>query len=143
MTSSVRFIDASVFVHAYLKPKRPLKTVEVEIKEAAKKIVTRVNGGERVITTVVHLGEISNVLEDHLPLEDALGIERALCLRENITIVGVSYEDYVSALDEAERHEVGVNDALAYVMMKKHGADEVYSFDKDFDRFEDVKRLRT
>ena len=111
--------------------------------EAARKIVIRINGGERAITTVVHFGEISNILEDHLPLEDALGIERALCLRENITIVGVSYEDYVSALDEAERHEVGVNDALAYVTMKKHGADEIYSFDKDFDRFEDVKRLRT
>lgn len=142
MTPPERFIDASVFVHAYLKPKRPLKPLEAQIKDAAKKIIIRINNGERVITSVVHFGEISNILEDHLPLTDALSIERALCLRENITVEGVLHEDYISALDEAERHRVGVNDALAYVVMKKHGLSEIYSFDKDFDKFEDAKRLR-
>ena len=52
MTSSERFMDASVFVHAYLKPKRPLKPQEVGVKEVAKRIVTRINGGERVLTSV-------------------------------------------------------------------------------------------
>ena len=57
MTQSVKFIDASVFVHAYLKPKRTLKPHEAAMKEAAKQIVTRVNGGEGVVISVVNLGE--------------------------------------------------------------------------------------
>jgi hypothetical protein len=31
------FVDASVFVHAFIKPKRKLKPYEVKIKQAAKK----------------------------------------------------------------------------------------------------------
>lgn len=142
MTPSVRFIDSSVFVHAYLKPKRPLKPQEEEIKEAAKKIVTRVNAGERVVSSVINLSEISNILEDHLSMVDALSIERALCLRENVSILDVRREDCIAALDEAEMHEVGLNDALVYVLMKRNDLGELYSFDRDFDRFKDVKRLK-
>lgn len=143
MSASLRFVDTSVFVHAYLKPKRVLKPSEVLIKEAARKIVTRINRGERVFTTVVHFGEMANILEDYLSVSDALNVERALCLRENVEIVTVTHEDYVAALDAAENEMVGLNDALALVAMKKHGVDELYSFDRDFDRLKNVKRLRT
>jgi len=78
-----------------------------------------------------------------LSLNDALSIEKALCLRENIAIVDVSRENYIAALDEAERHQVGLNDAMVYVLMKRNNLDELYSFDKDFDRFKDLKRLKT
>lgn len=141
MSSSVRFVDASVFVHAYLRPKRTLSPLEAEIKEAAKRIVTRVNAGEQVVTSVVHFGEISNILEDYLPLNDAVSVERALCLRENVGIIHVAREDFIEALEEAGSHEVGVNDALAYVLMKRNHLGELYSFDRDFDRFKDVRRL--
>jgi len=47
--------DASVLVHAFIKPKRKLKPHEVEIKETAKKIVSRINEGEEVGITVVQL----------------------------------------------------------------------------------------
>ena len=40
----------------------------------------------------------------------------------------------------AEDHQVGVNDALAYVLMKKDAIQELYSFDKDFDAFTDIHR---
>lgn len=78
-----------------------------------------------------------------MSLNDALSIEKALCLRENIAIVDVSRENYIAALDEAERHQVGLNDAMVYVLMKRNNLDELYSFDKDFDRFKDLKRLKT
>lgn len=142
MSSQVRFIDASVFVHAYLKPKRRLRRNEVRIKEAAKRIVTRINAGENVLTTVVHVGEISNILEDYLSLNEALSFERALCLRENVEIVEVGRRDYIAALDEAENHRIGLTDALAIVAMKKNRLSELYSFDRDFDRIKDIERLQ-
>lgn len=132
-----------MFVHAYLKPSRPLKAHEAEIKENAKQIVSRVSAGEHVMTTVVHFSEIANTLEDKLPLAEANKIERAICLRENIDIVDVAREDYVAALDEGEKHRVGLNDSLAYIIMGKQGVTELYSFDRDFDQFKDVRRIKT
>jgi hypothetical protein len=143
MSTSTRFIDANVFVHAYLRHSRPLKPSEEKLKGAAKRIVARVNDGEPVLTTVVHLGEVANIVEDHLPLSEALGVERALCLRENIEVAPVTRPDYIAALDVAQAHTISLNDALAYIAMRQRDVVEVYSFDHDFDRLRQVRRLQT
>jgi len=136
---SVAFIDASVFVYAFLKPKRKLQPHEANIKDAAKKIVSRINEGEEVATSVVQFSEVCNLLEDYLPLEEAF--EKGLLFRDNIVIHEVSEEDYLEALLIAEDQKVGANDALAYVLMKETGLGRIYSFDKDFDAFADIKRI--
>jgi len=138
---TVAFADASVFIYAFLKPKRKLQPHEASIKDAAKKIVSRINEGEEVAMSVVHFSEVCNVLEDYLPLEEALEIERGLLFRDNIIIQEVSEEDYLAALLTAEDHRVGANDALAYVLMKETGLRKIYSFDKDFDAFTGIKRI--
>jgi len=138
---SVAFVDASVFVYAFLKPKRKLQPHEANIKDAAKKIVSRINEGEEVATSVVQFSEVCNVLEDYLPLEEAFEIERGLLFTDNIVIREVSEEDYLEALLIAEDQKVGANDALAYVLMKETGLGRIYSFDKDFDAFADIKRI--
>jgi uncharacterized protein len=138
---SVVYVDANVFIYAFLKPKRKLQPHEVNLKEAAKKIVSRVNEGEKVATSVVHFSEVCNILEDYLPFGEALSIEKGLLLRENILVCEVSEDDYLKAISVAEDQQVGVNDALAYVLMKKEAIRSVYSFDKDFDRFTDINRL--
>jgi predicted nucleic acid-binding protein len=137
----VAFVDASVFVYAFLKPKRKLQPHEASVKEAAKKIVLRINEGEEAATSIVHFSEVCNVLEDYLPLEEAFAIERGLLFRDNIVIYEVSKEDYLKALSIAEEQQVGANDALAYVLMKEAGLSRIYSFDKDFDLFKDINRI--
>jgi len=134
-------VDANMFVYPFLKPKRKLQPHEVAIKEAAKKIVSRINEGEKVATSVVHFSEVCNILEDHIPFEEALLIEKGLLLRENILIGEVSEDDYFKAISAAEDQRVGVNDALAYVLMKKAAIHKIYSFDKDLDSFTDIKRI--
>lgn len=138
---SIVFLDANVFVYAFLKPKRKLQPHEEEIKEAAKAIVTRINSGEEVVTSVVHFSEVCNVLEDYLCLKEALAIEIDLLFRENILIKTVTEEDYLKALAIAEDHQVGANDAIAYVLMKESGLNRIYSFNKDFDGFKDIDRI--
>ncbi|MGB9842691.1 MAG: type II toxin-antitoxin system VapC family toxin [Candidatus Bathyarchaeales archaeon] len=135
------FVDASVFVYAFLKTKRKLQPHEASIKEIAKKIVLRINEGEEAATSTVHFSEVCNVLEDYLPIEEALTIERGLLFRDNIVIYKVTKEDYLKALSIAEAQQVGVNDALAYVLMKEAGLNKIYSFDKDFDLFKDINRI--
>jgi uncharacterized protein len=138
---SQAYVDANVFVYAFLKTKRQLQLNEVEIKQAAKNIVARISKGEKVITSVVHFSEVCNVLEDHLPSEEAILLEKGLLYRENVSICEVAQEDYIKAVSIAEDHDVGVNDALAYVLMKEQAIQTIYSFDKDLDSFTDITRI--
>ena len=138
---SVAYVDTNVFVYALLKPTRKLQPHEASAKEAAKQIVGRINAGEKVACSVVHFSEICNILEYYLPSEGALVLEKGLLLRENIQICDVTPDDYLSAVSIAEQHPVGLNDALAYVLMKRAEITKIYSFDKHFDRFQDITRI--
>jgi uncharacterized protein len=135
------YIDANVFVYAFLKTKRQLQTKELEIKQATKNIVARISKGEKVITSVVHFSEVCNVLDDHLPSEEAILLEKGLLYRENFSICEVTQEDYIKAALIAEDHNVGINDALAYALMKEQAVQAIYSFDKDLDAFTDIQRV--
>ena len=137
----MRFIDSNVFIHAYIKPKRKLKEHERRIKERAKAIIKSVNNGEEVLTTVVHISEIANLLEDFMPLKNVLDIVLGILLKSNIHVVEVSYEDYLTALSIAEKAVIGLSDALAYVIMLQKGVKEIYSFDKDFDKLGKTLRV--
>ena len=139
----MRFIDSNVFIHAYIKPTRRLQEHEERIKQGAKAIVRRVNRGEEVITTVVHLGEIANLLENFMPHRSALDTVKELLYKENIQVQEISKRDYIKAIPTAEEAAVGLNDALAYALMEQKEIREIYTFDKDFDRLEGVRRATT
>ena len=136
----MRLIDASVFIHAYLKPKRKLKNHEIKIKESAKRIVKRINDGENVYLTIPQLTEIANLVEHLMPLEHAEDIEEFLLTSPNIRLVAVSKNDYIDALKISKDMQVGLNDCVAFVVMREKGVKEIYSFDSDFDRL-GVKRV--
>jgi predicted nucleic acid-binding protein len=135
------FVDANVFIYAFLKPKRKLQPHEQKIKDAAKKIVTRINEGEETVTSVVHFSEICNILEDHLPTNEACTLEKGLLLLDNIIVKEVSEEHYLKALAIAEDQQIGANDALAYVLMTEAGIRSIYTFDKDFNKFKDIHSI--
>jgi len=135
----MKFVDASVFVHAFIKPKRELKPHEVKIKQAAQKIVKRINEGEKIAISVANMTEIANLLEAYMSLDEALSIEEFLI--RSAKLVTVNKQQYFEALKIAKEKRVGLNDALTYVVMLKNKIYEIYSFDKDFDKLEGIKRL--
>jgi predicted nucleic acid-binding protein len=129
----MRFIDANVFIYAVLKSKRELNERGWEVKNASKEILKKVNEGEEVITTVVHLSEIANVLEDAANLSFSLSFVKDILLKRNVIVERVSDEDYISSVFLAEEKRVSINDALAYLLMKRKGIEEIYTFDKHFE----------
>lgn len=137
----MRFIDANVFIYAVVKPKREVSKGIMDIKSRAKSIVKRVDEGEPVLTSVVHLSEVANVLEGHLKPEDLNEYFNSILYRENITVCAVDHELYRLANESFLIHGIGLNDALASILMKREGVNEIYSFDAHFDRIEWVKRL--
>jgi predicted nucleic acid-binding protein len=138
----MRFVDASVFLYAYLKPRRVVSVEVAEVKKAAKGIVNRINAGERVATNLVHLSEVANILESSMPIPTSHLVMRDLIHSPSIHIIEPTREDYVDAVEVAEEASIGFNDGVAYVLMRENEIHEIYSFDKHFDRLKDTKRIR-
>jgi Predicted nucleic acid-binding protein, contains PIN domain len=134
----MRFIDANVFLYAVVKPKKEVKKEILERKKRSKQILLRIENGEKVITTVVHISEVANILKAKVNLSTALNFVESLILAGNIKVLPVLYEDYLKALLIAREKKVSVNDALAYLKMRETGIEEIYTFDNHF-RNLDVK----
>ncbi len=137
----MRLIDANVFIYAFLKPRRELRDHEKALKERAKRIISRVNGGERVAITVAQLTEVANILESYLPSEEAREVEEFLVMAPNVEIIEVTRSDCRKAIELARDSGIGFSDAVACAVMKRLRISEIYSFDRDFDRVEDITRV--
>src|SRR4030042_1142301 len=109
----MRFIDSNVFIHAFLKPNRRLERHEIEIKEGSKNIILRIEEGEEVLTTVIHMSEVANILEARTS-EDAREILSAIASLRNLKLRDVTGENYRAAIQTSELINLGVNDTLAY-----------------------------
>lgn len=114
---------------------------EQRVKDAAKNIVKSLEGGKEAATTTVHLSEVVNIIETGLGLQKSLGFLTWIITSENIRVYPVAVEDYESAMPLAKEDNISANDALAYISMKTHEIEEIFSFDKHFDKLEDITRL--
>jgi predicted nucleic acid-binding protein len=128
----MRFIDTNVFIYAVLKPKTALPDAVLRKKTAAKEIFLRVNTGEPVTTTTVHLSEVANVLEDAAGILFACDLLSAIFLKPTINVEPVSADDYRDSIRLAQKSAVSINDALAVIIMERQGIDEIYTFDRHF-----------
>ncbi|AIU69909.1 DNA-binding protein [Thermococcus eurythermalis] len=128
----MRFIDANVFLYALLKPKPDLPEEVLERKARAMKILRRIEDGEEVATSVVHLSEVANIIEAKVNLSTALAFIEELLTAGNVHILPVTPEDYLKATLVASEKRISVNDALAYLKMKELDINEIYTFDKHF-----------
>jgi predicted nucleic acid-binding protein len=128
----MRFIDANVFIYAVLKPKTALPDAIFKKKNAAKEIFLRMNAGEPVTTTTVHLSEVANVLEDAAGMAFACDLLSALLMKSSLRIEPVTADDYRESIRLSQKISVSINDALALIIMERQGIDEIYTFDRHF-----------
>lgn len=134
-------IDASTFLYAFLKPEGSLPPDVAEMKEGAQGILRRVNEGEPVMMSVIHVSEVADILEAWSRLSECRLIVSDIVAKRSVEVVDVSKSLYISSIHAAGVHDVGVNEALAFSIMQEKGIDEIYSFDKHFDKLPGVKRL--
>lgn len=138
----MRFLDANVFIYAYYKPKKQLTQKEKNMKECAKKIISSVSQGkEEVMMTVVHVSEIVNILKHGMPLSRLTAIIRGLFMLDNVKIIGITREAYFAATELGDDLKLEANDALAVDVMRLNDIKEIYSFDEDFDKIDEITRL--
>lgn len=138
----MRFLDANVFIYAYYKPRKTLGKLEKRLKDRAKAIVRKLNEGrEDMVTTTIHLSEVSNVLKHAMSLEGLHDVLSGLFMLDNLKILGVSGEQYFAAIELELELKLDPNDVLAVQIMRDHDLTEIYTFDRRFERVEGVIRL--
>ncbi len=138
----MKFLDANVFIYAYYKPKHELTKKQKEMKERSKEIIRRINEGEDVIITVVHLSEIVNILKRALSMKDLYSLLIGLFSMDNIKIVNVTMEDYLGAVELMNELKMDPNDCLAVEVMRYKDINEIYTFDKGFDDVAGIKNTK-
>ncbi|MDP3741864.1 MAG: type II toxin-antitoxin system VapC family toxin [Candidatus Micrarchaeota archaeon] len=135
----MKFIDANVFLYAFLSAKATPDGKK--LKESAKSILYRVQKGEEVFTTVVHLSEVANIIEDKVPFDQQRHFFESIISNVSLEIKEINKETYSLAIEYAMDNAMGVNDALAVILMQKENINEIYSFDSDFDEVNGVSRI--
>ncbi len=111
------------------------------MKAHAQAIIRRVQDGESVATSVVHVSETVSILEKRFPLQKARYVASQLIQSQNVEILPVDRLHYEAALATSEHHELGLNDSLAYTLMRAQNIGTIYSFDRDFDRLPGIQRI--
>jgi len=102
----MRFIDSNVFLHAFLKPRRELTDEERRVKRESKEIVGRIEEGERVAMSTVHLSEVINIVESGLGLQESLGFLAWAISKVNVEVHPTAMDDYEGSLALARKSGV-------------------------------------
>ncbi|MCS4542249.1 MAG: type II toxin-antitoxin system VapC family toxin [Euryarchaeota archaeon] len=138
----MKFLDANIFIYAYYKPKKRLNKEEQAMKNFAKEIIDSINQGKaEIITSVVHISEMVNILKHGTSIKELDEVISSLFMLDNVKIFGVSKEEYFMATELGSELKLDPNDALAVQIMKKNKATQIYSFDSDFNKVEEITRL--
>mgnify|MGYP001574849451 FL=1 len=138
----MKFLDSNVVVYAFFVPRRQLSLEEQQLKQKSKKIIEKIDAGEKVAISVVHLSEIANVLRTCFAASDLVSLFESFYTKENMIILGVSQSEYLEAIHLSKSLNGKVNDCLAAVLMKKNKMTEMYTFDADFKNFSWMKIVR-
>ncbi len=137
----MKFLDTTVPVYSHLETDRDLEEEEKRVKERAREIEERIDDGEKVMSSLVHFSEFVNVLESNMEYSEAREKAEVFLDHPNVVFLEVGADHYQAAVEIADRHDFGLNDALAVVLMKKSGIAEIYSFDRHFDEVEGIERV--
>ena len=133
----MRFVDTNIFLR-YLTRDDPVKAEACfRLLEQARKGEIALTTSESVIAEVVFV--LSSPRVYGLSREDVRARLYPLLALEGLKLPERS--KYFRALDLYANHAVDFEDALTAAEMERSGISELYSYDADFDRMENVARL--
>ncbi len=138
----MKFLDTNILIYDYLQLERKLDERTLEIKKHSHEIMERIKDGEeKVVTTVVHISEVSNILYNLLAIELSYEVISGLLSSDFIIVEDIDKNKYIEGLELARQNRIKINDGLAVVVMKNLGITEIYSFDEHFDKIEGIQRI--
>lgn len=99
-----------------------------------------VEDGEPVATTPAHISEVANILEARVSHPFAVTILQVIVGLSALKVHPLTGDHVKAAVALSQRLGLGFNDTLAYLVMRKMGVEEIFSFDSDFNEIPVVTR---
>ena|SRR3989304_775479 len=129
------FIDANIFLRFFLK-ENELVSRDLE------KIFNRIISGNIIcISNTIIIAEVIWVLDRFYKWN-----KEKIC--DNVELIlntpNIRFRErpmIIEAINLYREENINFIDAYNYFFMKANGINEIYSFDKDFDKLPDIKRL--
>lgn len=131
----MRFLDTNVLLRYFTGD-------NLEMAEAARRLLANVERGEEkiVVTPLI-------VFETVFTLQRTYGVPRkriAAMVSAIVSLPGIRFTEKRVCLDALAlfvRQNISFADAYTAVHMRSHGITEIYSWDSDCDKIEDVHRV--
>ena len=130
------FLDSNIFLRYFLKEN------ELVFRRLEKLFSEIISGNIIGVANAMIIAEVVWVLSRSYKWN-----KEKIC--DNIEFIlitpNIRFKDkaiLVNAVNVYEEKNIGFIDAYNYSYMKANGIDEIYSFDRDFDKLKDVKRLK-
>jgi len=130
----MRFVDANVFIHVLVKS--PEKDYQI-----SQRILRRIENGEETATSLAVIQEVVDWLEYNNRKKEARSFLTAANSYLTMNKLNTTWNDFLTALDDMDEHNIDFVDALTLQTMKKNKINEIYSNDKDFDRVKSIERI--
>ncbi len=130
----MRFVDANVFIHVLVKS--PEKDYQI-----SQRILRRIENGEEAATSLAVIQEVVDWLEYNNRKKEARSFLTAANSYLTMNKLNTTWNDFLTALDDMDEHNIDFVDALTLQTMKKNKINEIYSNDKDFDRVKSIERI--
>ena len=130
----MRFVDANVFI--YVLVKSPEKDYQI-----SQTILRRIENGEEAATSLAVIQKVVDWLEYNNRKKEARSFLTAANSYLTMNKLNTTWNDFLTALDDMDEHNIDFVDALTLQTMKKNKINEIYSNDKDFDRVKSIERI--
>ena len=118
----MKFVDTNIFVYAI--------TSHSKFGETAKSILERIERGEKALTSLLVLLEVSWVLEAMGKQGYIKSTLDKISSYAFLEIEGVLLEDLQVGATLMLKHGIDINDGINLAIMGRHGINDVYSNDK-------------
>ena len=126
------FVDTNVFLR-YLTGDDP------EQAPRARSLMSQAERGEvQLVTTALTIAEIVRVLESVYDVDRRAIRAKVVAILGQPGLMVQHQEALLQAIVWYEEKNVDFADAYSAAWMEREGLDEVYTFDQDFDRFEEL-----
>ncbi|OPY24855.1 MAG: PIN domain protein [Methanobacterium sp. PtaU1.Bin242] len=141
----MRILDANVIIYSFTEPSRNINPKTLENMKNAINIMERLRkGNETVYITSIQISETLNLIESSTNTETSIRVQKFLLDNPFIKIIEITHIDMINAhqiVKQYRSNKIGFNDAIAYIGMLKTMCTEIYTFDKHFDIFPEIKRI--
>jgi predicted nucleic acid-binding protein len=134
----MKFVDTTIFIK--WGQATPTEAAHDDETSLCGYILSKIRDGEEALTSTLTKDE-ALVWFSRYKASRLSDFIRSLTALTNMTLAHPTLEDELEATQLCGKYPLGISDLINLSIMKRHGINEIYTTDKDFEKVSTVKRV--